>query len=613
MCRDESRSYQVRFEQVTYVMNKLLLLIATMTCVSSAYALPPCPQDLEVRWHNCQGTYTYADGNQYVGEFRDDKKHGQGIFIFGSESQWAGAQYVGEFRDDKYHGQGTYILANGDKYVGEFRDDKKHGQGIFIFGSESQWTGAQYVGEFRDDKYHGQGTYTHANGAQYVGEFRDDKYHGQGTFTYANGDKYAGEWRHDKYHGQGTLTSATGDKYVGEFRDGVAIEGPSVEEQRGAEYALPLCPQDLEVRWHNCQGTYTYADGNQYVGDFRDDKKHGQGIFMFGSESQWAGAQYVGEFRDDKFHGQGTYTYANGAQYVGEFRDDKYRGQGTLTYANGDKYVGEWRHDKYHGQGTLTSANGDKYVGEFRDGVAIEWPTVEEQRRADSNDLLQASSGSGFAVSREGYVITNNHVIKGCQNVVIHHKGVAVPVTIVAYDTQNDLALLKGDFSPDHVFPIRRDNPGLMEDVYVAGFPFGETFNSAIKITKGIVSAQSGLGNNFSQIQIDAALQPGNSGGPILDEFGNVIAVAVAKLDLKFAIDEHGVIPENTNFGIKSSVVRSILDSQRVNMIQEADSVVNKRQLSDQITKGTYYISCWMTSAQMQEMTEEKVMFENIE
>jgi S1-C subfamily serine protease len=150
-----------------------------------------------------------------------------------------------------------------------------------------------------------------------------------------------------------------------------------------------------------------------------------------------------------------------------------------------------------------------------------------------------------------------------------------------------------------------------MEEVYVAGFPFGEKFNSAIKITKGIVSAQSGIGNNFSQIQIDAALQPGNSGGPILDEFGNVMAVAVAKLDVEFAIEEYGAIPENTNFGIKSSVVRSILDSQSVAMIQEADSVTNKRQLGEQITKGTYYISCWMTTAQIQEMRGEKVMFEN--
>ena len=90
------------------------------------------------------------------------------------------------------------------------------------------------------------------------------------------------------------------------------------------------------------------------------------------------------------------------------------------------------------------------------------------------------------------------------------------------------------------------------------------------------------------------------------------MAVAVAKLDIEFAIENFGAIPENTNFGIKSGVVRSILDSQRVSMIQEADSVASKRLLGDQITKGTYYISCWMTTAQIQDMKEKKVMFENI-
>ena len=64
------------------------------------------------------------------------------------------------------------------------------------------------------------------------------------------------------------------------------------------------------------------------------------------------GDNYVGEFKDDKIHGQGTYTYANGDKYVGEHKDNKKHGQGTLTYANGHKYVGEFKDNKSHGQGT---------------------------------------------------------------------------------------------------------------------------------------------------------------------------------------------------------------------------------------------------------------------
>ena len=66
-----------------------------------------------------------------------------------------------------------------------------------------------------------------------------------------------------------------------------------------------------------------------------------------------------------------------------------------------------------------------------------------------------------------------------------------------------------------------------MQEIIVTGYPFGDAISSSIKFTQGIVSSMSGIGDNYSQIQIDAALQPGNSGGPIVDEFGNVVAMAV--------------------------------------------------------------------------------------
>ena len=69
--------------------------------------------------------------------------------------------------------------------------------------------------------------------------------------------------------------------------------------------------------------------------------------------------------------GQGTYTFASGSKYVGEFKDGKRHGQGTYTHANGDKYVGEWKDGKFHGQGEKFWANGDKYVGGFKDGELL--------------------------------------------------------------------------------------------------------------------------------------------------------------------------------------------------------------------------------------------------
>ncbi len=96
---------------------------------------------------------------------------------------------------------------------------------------------------------------------------------------------------------------------------------------------------------------------------------HGQGAYTFG-KGELEGHKYVGNLKDNKKHGQGTYTVANGAKYVGEWKGDKRHGQGTYVEANGAKYVGEWKGDKKHGQGTVTWPNGAKYVGEWKAG----WP-----------------------------------------------------------------------------------------------------------------------------------------------------------------------------------------------------------------------------------------------
>jgi hypothetical protein len=103
----------------------------------------------------------------------------------------------------------------------------------------------------------------------------------------------------------------------------------------------PDCPKDQTKRYHNCYGTVTFPDGDQYVGEFKDDKIHGQGTYTFPD-----GDQYVGEFKDDKKHGQGTYTWPNGNKYVGEFKDGKYDGWGKLTLANGTVKEGVWKEDE---------------------------------------------------------------------------------------------------------------------------------------------------------------------------------------------------------------------------------------------------------------------------
>ena len=84
--------------------------------------------------------------------------------------------------------------------------------------------------------------------------------------------------------------------------------------------------------------TYTYPDGGQYVGKFKDGKKNGQGTFTYPE-----GQKYVGRWKDDKRNGQGTLTSPSGYKYEGEWKDGKPDGQGTETFPDGSKYVGEWK------------------------------------------------------------------------------------------------------------------------------------------------------------------------------------------------------------------------------------------------------------------------------
>ncbi|MDC0531415.1 serine protease [Alphaproteobacteria bacterium] len=240
-------------------------------------------------------------------------------------------------------------------------------------------------------------------------------------------------------------------------------------------------------------------------------------------------------------------------------------------------------------------------------------PSFTPPRGTDPNKVISASSGSGFAVSPDGHVVTNHHVIKGCQNVKIHYNGKSIKATVVTFDPRNDLALLKGNFRPSTVLSLGTNNPELLQDVYVAGFPFGRKISNSVKVTKGIISSLTGIGNNFSNIQIDAALQSGNSGGPILDDKGNVVGVAVARLDKIKTLKKFGSLPENTNFGIKTSVVRAILESSNIPLPKPNSASISKSKLGKIISGATYYLSCWMTTAQIAKMRSQKVMFQSLD
>ncbi len=194
----------------------------------------------------------------------------------------------------------------------------------------------------------------------------------------------------------------------------------------------------------------------------------------------------------------------------------------------------------------------------------------------------QSGTGSGFFVSKMGHVITNAHVVQNCNKVTIgDNANKQVPAELINTDRSNDLALLKLSTlemaSAESkaliqklgivVVPIaskgllRSKDVRLGEKVLVAGYPFGDVFSNTIKVTSGIVSATRGAGDDSGQFQLDAAVQPGNSGGPIYDSGGNIVGVVISQLDKLKMAKAIGSLPENVNFGIKASTVRQFLTS----------------------------------------------------
>jgi S1-C subfamily serine protease len=195
------------------------------------------------------------------------------------------------------------------------------------------------------------------------------------------------------------------------------------------------------------------------------------------------------------------------------------------------------------------------------------------QRRAGPR-----SAGSGFFVTTEGDVLTNAHVVTSCRAVTMRERpntfdqfdeGPSVPqrglsdedlrkrygdtLTLLRSDKKLDLAVLHAAHGAPAAAKFRSGplRPG--ESVVAFGFPLPGLLSSEGNVSVGILSALSGIGDNPRELQISAAVQPGNSGGPLLDANGSVIGVVVAKLDAVKVARITGDIPQGVNFAVKAS------------------------------------------------------------
>lgn len=172
------------------------------------------------------------------------------------------------------------------------------------------------------------------------------------------------------------------------------------------------------------------------------------------------------------------------------------------------------------------------------------------------------SNGSGFFITADGYLLTAYHVIKEAAALQIWMNGRLTPARIVRVDAANDIALLKVDGLTVAALPVmssRNVRTGM--DVFTLGFPNIQLQGTEVKYTQGNISSLTGAGDDPRLFQISVPVQPGNSGGPLLDEQGQVIGMVIAKLDEIFTARATGSLPQNVNYALKSSLFLSFLES----------------------------------------------------
>lgn len=212
---------------------------------------------------------------------------------------------------------------------------------------------------------------------------------------------------------------------------------------------------------------------------------------------------------------------------------------------------------------------------------------------AHATDTIK-SSGTGFAVTADGWLVTNAHVVDGCERVEVVGGGAVIDRKV---DVANDIALVKiGGSRSISPLAFRRGPIRLGEDVVAAGFPLADVLSDSVKITTGVVSALAGLSNDARFVQLSAPIQPGNSGGPVVDREGFVLGITTATFS-KRAADEMGINAQNINFAIRSSVAELLLQSHGIT-IQFGDqdgagAVLSTADLAEKISPSVFKLVCY--------------------
>ena len=255
---------------------------------------------------------------------------------------------------------------------------------------------------------------------------------------------------------------------------------------------------------------------------------------------------------------------------------------GKTTIRQSNRTASEITVKQVSGQTLMSPA--EVYASTVNSVVSINCSSVSTNIFGQS--VQSASSGSGFIITQDGYIVTNHHVVSGASSVTVTlHDGREYPATVVGSDSDYDVAVLK--INATDLQPVtlgNSSNVNVGDSVLAIGNPLGElTFS----MSQGIVSccdrAINVDGTPFNMIQVDASINPGNSGGPLMNLYGEVVGIVSAKYSsysdttvegLGFAIPigdvqaiitdimENGQVTDKPSFGITAGTMTEQMAAQ---------------------------------------------------
>lgn len=207
-----------------------------------------------------------------------------------------------------------------------------------------------------------------------------------------------------------------------------------------------------------------------------------------------------------------------------------------------------------------------------------------------------SGSGTAFFVNADGWAVTNAHVLEGCTRASVPTMGEATDWIV---DRQNDLAAVKVAGGIGKPFLQLRDPaPRLGDDIAAFGYPLHGLLSDSIKVTTGNINSLVGIDNDTRYLQISTPLQPGNSGGPVVDRSGSVLGVATAVLGSRFA-DNTGILPQNVNFAVRSNVLELFLQSRSIEYesLPASGDELSTADLAELVAPAVVQILCFSDSS----------------